>query len=176
MKPVVGPSFVTGISPDGRVPGYLIIEIDGTRFASLPAEIVSSVGLGAGARVQSEAMDALNAAADAEAAYQVGLRALRAGGRSVFELRKKLGDRGHRGAVAAQAIERLQDQGYLDDEKYARNFVEVRMSRGHGRSKILSDLARRGVDPGIISVELSCMERAVRTKLVEITFRTGGVA
>jgi regulatory protein len=43
-------------------------------------------------------------------------------------------------------VGRLEDQGLLDDAAFAEHFARVRMARGHGRGRLLTDLLARGVD------------------------------
>lgn len=144
--PVSGPSCVTGLVPDRRASGYLVVEVDGARFASLSAEVVRDLRIGAGVSLSPEGFAALSRAADSEAAYRVAVRLLAARPRSAFELRQRLRAKGHSVDAVEAATARLRDGGYLDDLEYARNFIEVRVGRGHGRSRILADLQRRGID------------------------------
>jgi regulatory protein len=46
----------------------------------------------------------------------------------------------------AEVVGRLEDQGLLDDAAFAEHFARVRMARGHGRGRLLTDLLARGVD------------------------------
>ena len=49
-------------------------------------------------------------------------------------------------AEAAEAVERLQRAGYLDDGRLATLRAEALAGRGHGDDAIRADLERRGVD------------------------------
>lgn len=144
--PVRDQSCVTGLVPDRRVPGYFVVEVDGARFASLSVDTVQTLGIGAGVALTPEMIDRLTEAADAEAAYRVAVRALAARPRSAFEVRQRLRTKGHSSGAVEAAVTRLGRDGYLDDEEFARHFIEVRVARGHGRSRILSDLQRRGIE------------------------------
>ena len=143
---LVGPKRITGLTPDKRITGNLIVEINGTRFATLPAEIVSALEVAVDLELADELFEKLSRAADVEAAYLVALRMLAARPRSVNELLRRLRDRGHNPSAAAEAVGRLESKGLLDDTQFSRNFARVRLSRGHGPPRILTDLLSRGVE------------------------------
>jgi regulatory protein len=137
---------VTALTPDPRQPGYLVVDLDRARYASLPLEVVHQLGLAVGAEVEADRADRLKRAADAEAAYTVAARLLAMRPRSVYEVLARLRERGHNPSAAAEAVGRLEAAGVLDDATYARHFVRVRAPRGHGPSRLLHDLLAKGVD------------------------------
>lgn len=137
---------VTSLVSDRRKSGNLVVEVDGARFASLPAEVVQSLGLEAGQELDDQRHERLVKAAENEAAYHVALRILAAMPRAVTELSRRLRQRGHSISAATDAVQRLESCGLLDDEEFARHFTRVRISRGHGPPRILTDLLNRGVE------------------------------
>jgi regulatory protein len=138
--------IITSLTPDPRQPGYLVVEVDRARYASLPLEAVHALGLAADLEVTGELADRLKRAADRESAYLVAARLLAMRPRSVYELLARLRERGHNPSAAAEAVGRLEAAGILDDATYARHFVRVRAPRGHGPSRLLHDLLAKGVD------------------------------
>jgi regulatory protein len=60
------------------------------------------------------------------------------------ELETKLQQRGYPSDEIAAALDRLTEQGYLDDRAAARSFVESRSGRGEGRARLLAELLQRG--------------------------------
>lgn len=64
------------------------------------------------------------------------------------ELRDKLGSELNE-AVGDAVVARLQDLGLVDDEAFARQWVEERATR-RGKAALAEELARRGVDASII--------------------------
>jgi len=60
------------------------------------------------------------------------------------ELAAKLQQRGYPGEEIDTALDRLTEQGYLDDRAAARSFVESRRARGEGRARLRAELLRRG--------------------------------
>jgi regulatory protein len=138
--------IITALTPDPRQSGYLVVDVDKARYASLPLEVVSALGLTKGLDLQGEPAERLKRAADVEAAYTVAARLLAMRPRSVYEVLARLRERGHNPSAAAEAVGRLEAAGVLDDANYARHFARVRAPRGHGPSRLLHDLLAKGVD------------------------------
>ncbi len=69
--------------------------------------------------------------------------------RTAHQVRERLAKRfGNDSAAIDEVLGRLSGAGYLDDERYARNWVRRRFDRG--RARLEADLARAGVAPGVI--------------------------
>jgi len=73
--------------------------------------------------------------------------------RTVFELSKKLRDKDYDDEIIDITMTRLIELGYVNDEMYARDFVEMRKSYA-GSYKIKTDLYKRGINKGIIEMVL----------------------
>ena len=72
------------------------------------------------------------------------------------ELAIKLARRGFPAEEAAPALDRLEQQGYLDDTKTAADFVAHRRERGgEGRLRLRAELVRRGARPEAIDAALA---------------------
>ena len=140
------PREITSVIPDSRTPGYLVIEVDGARFTSLPEETVVSLGIAAGRHLDEEEFSSMTRVADVQAAHQVALRLLATRPRSVSEMLRQLRNRGHDPSVAVEAAGKLEACGLLNDAEFARHFSSVRSGRGHGPARLISDLLSRGVD------------------------------
>ena len=140
------PMRVTGLRPDRRAPGRLIVEVDGARRASLPVEHVRALGLEVGKALSPEGAERLDAAARADAAYRAALRLLSARPRATRDLGQRLRAKGHPPWAVTEALGRLEVAGLLDDLQFARHFAATRAERGHAPARILADLVRYGVD------------------------------
>ena len=72
--------------------------------------------------------------------------------RSIDEVRRRLRDAGYRPDLVVAAIERLTDLGMLDDEAFARAWVESRdRARPRGERALRSELRRKGVVDSIVT-------------------------
>ncbi len=76
--------------------------------------------------------------------------------RTVFEMRRHLAGRGCPAEEVEGAIELLAEQGYLDDARFARLFVEdKRALEQWGSERIQATLQRRGVDRALAEQALA---------------------
>ena len=83
-------------------------------------------------------------------------RFLEARSRSVAEVRRRLVTAGYRPELVDQAISRLVRQGYLDDDAFARAWVESRdRARPRGERALRTELSQRGVAREIIDAVLA---------------------
>lgn len=75
------------------------------------------------------------------------LRFLEQRQRSIGEVRRRLTRVGYREDLVAAAIDRLIELGMLDDEAFARAWIESRdRVRPRGSRALMSELARKGID------------------------------
>lgn len=81
--------------------------------------------------------------------------------RSVGETRKRLQYLGYPQALVEQVVERFAEIGYLDDEAFARTWVESRdRARPRGESALRRELAQKGVAREIVDAVLAEREDA----------------
>jgi regulatory protein len=94
-----------------------------------------------------------------ESAYQRALRFMDYRPRTEQEIRQKLAEQAVSEEVAATVIERLKDNGLIDDARFARMWVDNR-SELHPRSQryLRFELQRRGVDPQEIEEALEAVD------------------
>ncbi|MCA9829648.1 MAG: regulatory protein RecX [Dehalococcoidia bacterium] len=148
---------------------------DGRDFV-FSEEACVRAGLRAGLPVSEETLSALDAAEQRVQAHEAALRLLSHRSRSESEMRTRLTMRGIDPGVIEGEIERLRDSGLLDDEKFARAWVEDRKRLApRGRRMLRYELLGRGiapeavdevtadVDDGALALELA-RGRARRTK------------
>ena len=141
---------VTALEHDPRSPGTVCLEIDGARFGTVPRELVSAEGLAVGQTVGAELHERLGAAADIEAAYRTALRGLELRSYARGDLARRLQRKGHPRQAIEVALERITGLGLLDDEAYARTYVQTRAARGRGPSRLIRDLLSMGVQRSLI--------------------------
>lgn len=84
--------------------------------------------------------------ADEEQLYQAALGALMRRAYSTFEMRRYLEERAEEKPAVRRVLDRLKQQGYLDDARYAAQFARYRAeARRQGRFRIARELRARGV-------------------------------
>ena len=86
----------------------------------------------------------------AQALWDFAVKTLAARAHSTGELRRKLAARAERASDVEEAIARLRDYGYLNDNRFAENFAGARLeNHGLGKSRVLRDLRERKVSSGL---------------------------
>jgi len=109
----------------------------------------------AAARARRAAVD------DPAAVLEAAARLLEARPRSVYEVRRRLVDAGYRTSLVEEAVERLLLLGYLDDDAFARAWVESRdRARPRGARALRAELRRKGVPDDAVEAALAAREAA----------------
>lgn len=104
---------------------------------------------------------------DPDAAYAAALRLLARREHSPLELRRKLEQRGFPASIVCGAIERVQDDGYLSEQRFARSLARHRAGQGYGELRIRAELAQHAistakVEQALADLEVDWVERALR--------------
>jgi regulatory protein len=88
---------------------------------------------------------------DPEVVLAAALRFLEARQRSAAEVRRRLTTLGYRQELVTGAMERLTELGLLDDESFARAWVESRdRARPRGARALRAELAQKGIDRQLV--------------------------
>jgi regulatory protein len=99
---------------------------------------------------------------DPEVVLEAAARFLEARSRSVAEVRRRLTGAGYRAELVEGAIERMTELGMLDDEAFARAWVESRdRARPRGERAIREELRLKGVDRASVDLVLAERREAV---------------
>jgi len=92
---------------------------------------------------------------DPAVVLEAAARFLEARARSVGEVRRRLTSAGYRADLIEGAIERMTELGMLDDETFARTWIESRdRARPRGERALSEELRVRGVDRTVIVAAL----------------------
>jgi regulatory protein len=87
---------------------------------------------------------------DAEGLWQYALKTLGGRAQSTGELREKLRLRAEREGDVDDALARLKDLGYLNDQRFAESYAAARLTGDKlGRTRVIHDLRRRRVAPAL---------------------------
>ena len=88
---------------------------------------------------------------DPAVVLEAAARFLEARSRSIAEVRRRLTTAGYRSDLVDGAIERLSELGMLDDETFARAWVESRdRARPRGERALRDELRLKGIDRAIV--------------------------
>jgi regulatory protein len=128
----------------------LVVYLDGKRAFDVSAEVAAAQSLRTGEFLTAQAVEAL---LTEDAPFRAKERALKLIGsrdRTGRDLRSRLEDAGFSDEVAAHTVSWLQHLGYVDDAKFAARYTAEKLRSGWGGRRIASELARLGVDRGLV--------------------------
>ena len=137
--------LITDIARQKRRPRVDVF-VDDRLALSLSLTLVAQVGLRRGDDVTAERLEALRQADERQQAHDAALRLLAYRPRSEAELRTRLVRRGLPPSAVEEAMERLRGQGLLDDDSFARYWVEARQQSSPRGSRLLRrELLAKGI-------------------------------
>lgn len=165
---------ITNISVQARDKSRVNISVDGKYRFSLDITQVADLGVRVGAEYTEEQLKHLEDESVFGKVYTRALEYALTRPRSQKELRdylyrKTRDSRTKEGAVkkgvskevTARVYDRLTNKGYVNDENFARYWVENRQLRkGASRRKLQAELRAKGVDSSIITANLESTERS----------------
>lgn len=130
------------------------VYLDGQFAFALPALVAAR--LHPGQALDEAEIAALQAIEAETSAYDRAVRFLGYRPRSIAEVRQYLLEHAVPASVAETVIQRLQQAGYLDDEGFARFWVDNRQQfRPRGERALRQELRRKGVDDAIIDAAIA---------------------
>jgi len=171
---------ITAITPAPRHPGRFELLVDGKAYATLSLEAIERLQLAVGREVGGLA-ERIAAEAAQLKVYDRALNMLAFRGRASRELARSLERKGEPRELVSRAIERLTEQGLLDDSAFAESFTRAKvLGAQQSRRRVQQDLARKGVarevsDAAIATVfeeeqvdQRQIVEQAARKKLASL--------
>ena len=178
---------ITAISVQARNPDRVNVSIDGAYRFSLDISQVADLGVKVGRKLDDTELAKLEGESQFGKLYARALEYSLSRPHSVREvrdyLRRKTLARKYKSrrtgeikeapgvsqAVADRVLERLQTKGYVDDENFARWWVENRnVAKGTSRRKLTNALRAKGVSVEIIDDALAASERSDDDELAKI--------
>ena len=141
---------IEAIEPDPRRPGTVRLVVGGEPVLIVPVEAARKEGIAVGAVLSAEQYDRLLVASDLEAALRTAVRLLEHRPYARKDLARRLAMKGHPPAAVETALDRAAALGYLDDERFARHFVQSRSAKGRGPSRLRRELSVQGVAGPVI--------------------------
>ena len=140
-------SVITAIKQQERDKERVNVFVDGDFAFALTAEMAYLEGLKIGEAITPERIAELQAKDEQSKAINSALLLLASRPRSVNELRVRLKQKGFPEPAIDAAIARVEGWNYVDDEAFARFWVENRgANRPRGRRLLEQELRQKGVD------------------------------
>lgn len=126
---------------------------------AFPVTVAVALTLKKGQYLTDKEIEQLKSQDEQDKAYQHAIRYLGFRARSRQELEQYLGEKGYSAAVAAATIQRLLDQNYLDDEAFARWWLENRERfRPRSQRALRYELRQKGIANEVIETVLADLD------------------
>lgn len=146
---------ITGLKPQKRSNKRLSVFVDGEFAFSLDRTTVRQFGLKEGQPVDARLLTEVVLEDQWRHCRNYVLLLLSYRARSEKELRQRLTKKGYSPAVMERVLTELKQQGLVDDEKLARDYVVARVSIGHkGTHRVKQELLKMGFKPEAITAAL----------------------
>ena len=132
------------------------VYIDGVCALSLRLDVVVISGIAVGSELDARRRREVEAEDQRLGAIEASLRMLAMGPRSERDLRDRLKRKSFRAQAVDTAVERMRELGYINDETYARTFIESRLAATpRSRRALAFELGRKGVDREIAATAVA---------------------
>lgn len=142
-------SVISGIVPAVRPAGRFEVMVNGQGYATLSLDAIERLQLSVGRSIAGlEERIALEATQLRAYDRAINMLAFRA--RSSAELARSLVRKGEEKQHVTWAVERLQEQGLLDDAAFAQSFTRAKvLGAKQSRRRVQQELARKGVNRSV---------------------------
>jgi regulatory protein len=150
---------ITDIRDQVRDPERVSVFVDGEFRVGLPRAVAAEQGLHVGQELTDEDVQRLEELGQISLAVEAAIRLLSFRPRSRSELEGRLRRKGFDDAVVEAAIERIARLGYVDDEEFARYWIDNRVrNRPRGKRMLAAELRAKGVPKAVIDETLDDTE------------------
>jgi regulatory protein len=159
---------ITAVTPQKHATDRYSIFIDGEFAFGVGVEVVLEFDLHPGLALDPEQVKEIQSKEEVVAATNAALHLLAYRARATGELQTRLRQKGHAPHAIEAAIEKLRGWYYLDDEDFAKTWVENRAThRPRSRRALEQELRSKGIDREVIeqtieSAELDEVSDAIR--------------
>lgn len=145
---------ITAIEAQKRNHQRVNIHLDGEYAFSL--DRMSAVWLAVGKRLSKQEITDLQANDEIESAYTGTLNLLSRRARSSKELERYMQGKGYAAETIARVLARLKEDGFLNDERFAQDWIANRSAfRPRSKSLLRQELRLKGVDKDLIEESLN---------------------
>jgi regulatory protein len=148
------------------------LELDGHPWRVVPTNAVARTGLALGMELDRERTRAFRRELRRAEALELATRTLGRRDAARAELDARLERRGVVEAVRDEALDRLEELGAVDDDRFAAARAGHLAARGYGDAAIAADLEQRGVEPSRAAGAIAALTPE-RERALEILTRLG---
>lgn len=146
---------VTGIKAQVKREGRYSVFVDGKYSFSLSENELLNAGIKIGQEYDEAGLEQLKQKAVEDKAMMRAYDLLSRRQRSTHEMREYLKRKDHEPELIEKVLNTLSDRGYLDDEKFARAWVENRrLLKSTSKRRLMLELQQKRISSEIISLVL----------------------
>lgn len=146
------PGTVTAIQSQARDPNRVNAFVDGEFSFGIDRDVATEFGLDKDHSLDEAALADLLAREQLHKATNTALNFLAYRPRAEGEIRKRLRTGGYPEATIEFTLERLREWKYVDDEDFARRWIENRAAhRPRGARQLAQELRAKGIDQDVVS-------------------------
>lgn len=149
---------ITRIARQKWSKNYYSVYADGAYAFTVSDETIVRLGLKAGCEIDMAELAPALADDARRQAMDIALNQLGIRSRSEKELRQALARKKFEPDVIAHAMARLAELGYINDERFARDWANYRLRQGKGPEIVRIELRQKGVAAALISQALATAE------------------
>lgn len=163
---------ITAIKRQERLKGRYSIYVEEKYAFSLSAEVLLGEKLYQGQEIEAAQLKAYKKLSQDDKAYNLALAYVARRLRSEWELADYFRRKGYDEALSAQILKRLKALGLVDDEKFARAWVnDRRLLKSVSKRRLTQELRQKRIADGIIADVLAADEADERQVLRELVER-----
>jgi regulatory protein len=143
--------------------------LDGEFRLAVHEDVLVRFPLSKGMTIDADEWEAILEAEETNKVQQTALRYLGTRSRTTAEMERHLSGKGFASRLIASVLSRLKNEGYLDDRRFAREWVEERSRRkGYGPLRLRQELEQKGIPPTWIEEALSVMDGEEESRIREV--------
>lgn len=147
------------------------ISVDGEYTMTVDAVFWYSLGIPNKSEIDEEELAELKRSVNSRRAYNKAIDLISRREHSRKELITKLSQKGY-ADVADETADKLEERGYLNDERFANMFAdELKNRRGFGKRRISQELYMKGIDRDIIAEVLENLKEDPTEDIIGILAR-----
>lgn len=150
------PYLITRVSTSSTEKAHYDLDLDGEYWLTVHEDILVRMQIHKGMVLNEDVKRELLLAVEGNRAERMAIYYLGFQARTAAQVRKYLREKEFSQGTIENTIEQLQQRGYIQDEEYAKQFVNERLRvRPRGRYLLAEELKQRGISGEIISQVLA---------------------
>lgn len=141
---------ITNITPQKNNPNRFSLFIDGKFVSGINREVMEEKNLCIGKQLKDKDLKQIYYKEKISKARMYALKLLSYRERSEWEIKKRMKRKGYQKEIIEDTLDYLKEQGLINDERFARIWIEDRIKGGYGRRRIYYELSEKRVDKEIV--------------------------